>query len=167
MYSVGERIVYGNSGVCEVKEIIPSPFGKPGDGRLFYVLAPVFDTSNMMIYTPVDCDNVVIREPVSADCARSLLDRIPLIEPLEIPVEKQRREIYREIVRRTDLADYVSVIKTVEIRRAEFKKTRRRLPDMDSDAEHTSRNCLYCEIACALGIEREEVHNIVSELLKR
>ncbi len=167
MYSIGERIIYGNSGVCEVKEIIPSPFGKPGDGRLFYVLAPIFDTSNMMIYTPVDCDNVVIREPVSVEDAKSLLDRIPRIEPLQIPVEKQRRDIYREIVRRTDLDDYVSVIKTVEIRRAEFKKARRRLPDMDSDAEHTSRNCLYGEIACVLGIEREDVHNMISELLKQ
>ena len=165
MYSVGNRIVYGNSGVCEVRDIIPAPFGKPDDGRLFYVLAPIYDTSNMMIYTPVDCDTVVIRELISADEAKALLDSIPRIEPLNIPVEKLRRETYREAVQKTDLYEYVSVIKTVEIRRSEFKKSRRRLPDMDSDAEHTARNCLYGEVAAVLGMEREAVHNIVCDLL--
>ena len=167
MFSVGDRIVYGNSGVCVVKDVIPSPFGKKDDDRLFYVLAPVYDSGNMVIYTPVDCSNVTVRELVTPDEAKAFIAAIPEIEPLDIPVEKQRREFYREIVRKTNLYDYVSIIKTVEKRRAEFKKTRRRLPDMDSDAEHTARNCLYGEIASVLGYEKEEVHKIVTKQLEK
>ena len=62
MFNVGDRIVYGNNGVCVVKDVIPSPFGKKDDDRLFYVLAPVYDSGNMVIYTPVDCSNVTVRE---------------------------------------------------------------------------------------------------------
>ena len=166
MYKVGDRIVYGNSGVCEVSEIRTSPFGNGTDDRLFYVLEPVNDTTAMTIYTPVDCDNVVIRDLVTKKEALALLKSIPDIDPLEIPVEKERRELYRVTVKTTDLVDYVRVIKTVSERRRVFKKSRRRLPDLDNDFEHTARNCLYGELAAVLGVDRDEIHRRVCKLLE-
>ncbi|MBO4322594.1 MAG: CarD family transcriptional regulator [Clostridia bacterium] len=158
MYSIGEHIIYGTNGICRIGEIRSNPFD-PSDERLFYILYPLFDTSNSKIFTPVDNPNVVMRRPVSKEAAERLFDLIPDIGTVEVDDERKRREIYRNAVQTTDLEKYISVIKTVVKRRAAFRKLRRRLPDLDNDFEHTARNCLYGELATVLGIEREEVHN--------
>lgn len=161
LFQIGDHMVYGTNGVCVVSEIRNSPFDA-ADQRLFYVLTPVNDISNLVIYTPVDNDKVLMRGLISADEARAIIERIPTLEVLEVPVEKQRREIYRNTMQSGDLEQFVRLIKTVSRRRANFRRTRRRIPDLDSDFEHTAKNCLYGELAEVLGLTREEIHNIVS-----
>ncbi len=163
MYGIGEHVIYGTNGICRVGKVCRSPFD-PSDSRLFYVLYPLFDLSNSVIYTPVDNPAVVMRPPVSRKEAVDLFGKIPELDIITVPEEKKRKEYYREAVRTTMLTEYIRVIKTVVRRRAEFKKMRRRLPDLDNDFEHTSRNCLYGEIADVLGIDREEVHRRIKEL---
>ena len=164
MYSVGDQLVYGTNGVCRVTEIQNSPFD-PKDARQFYVLAPLENNSNLMIYTPVEGGNTVIRDLVSKEEAETLLSRIPQITAVEVPFEKKRRDVYRETICSASLEDYVRIIKTVALRRAEFKKSRRRLPDLDNDYEHTARICLYGEISAVLGLDRDEVNTRVNMLL--
>lgn len=164
MFNIGDHIVYGTNGVCRIVEIRNSPFDE-NDKRLFYVLEPVYDISNSVFYTPVENNNIVIRPLVSAEYARALLAKIREIELVHVEIEKKRRDVYRDLVMTTDPEKFISVIKTVAQRRREFRKTRRRLPDLDNDFEHTSRHCLYGELAEVLGIEREEVHNMVEELI--
>ena len=62
MFSVGELMIYGTNGVCRVDEICNSPFDS-SDTRLFYKLTPTPDRSNLVIYTPVDNDKVIMRPP--------------------------------------------------------------------------------------------------------
>ena len=163
MFSIGENIIYGTNGICRVGEIRTNPFDA-SDSRLYYILYPLFDTSNSKIFTPVDNDNVVIRRPVSRDFAEDFFKQIPEIGLVEVEDERKRREAYRSAVQTTDLFKYISVIKTVVKRRASFKKLRRRLPDLDNDFEHTARNCLYGELATVLDLDREEVHNRIVDL---
>ena len=162
MFEIGDRIVYGTNGVCTVREIRNSPFDQ-ADSRLFYVLVPIYDTANLVIYTPVENTSVVMRQMVTRDYAEDLLHRVADIGLVEVDIEKRRREIYRSLVQTTDLESYVSLIKTVAGRRADFRKTRRRLPDLDNDFEHTARNALYGELAQVLGVEREEIHRLIEE----
>ena len=163
MFEIGNRIIYGTNGVCVVKEIRNSPFD-PADPRQFYVLAPVYDTANLTIYTPVENDRVVMRCMMTPEEAVRLLELAPGIDMVRVEIEKKRRDIYRTIVQSADPVSYLSLIKTVAYRRAEFRKTRRRLPDLDNDFEHTARNALYGELAQVLGREREEIHEIIEKL---
>lgn len=165
MYSVGDQLVYGTNGVCKVNEIRNSPFDA-ADTRQFYVLSPLENNSNLMIYTPAEGGNTVMRDLVSKEEAEALLARIPQIEAVEVPFEKKRRDVYRETVSTARLEDFVRIIKTVAKRRADFKKSRRRLPDLDNDYEHTARICLYGEISAVLGLDRDEVNSRVNALLE-
>ena len=58
---------------------------------------------------------------------------------------------------------FVKILKTVRARREVFRRTRRRVPDLDNDFEFTAKNCLYGELCTVLGIPREEIHRIVTE----
>ena len=162
MFSVGELMIYGTNGVCRVDEICSSPFDA-ADTRLFYKLTPTPDRANLVIYTPVDNEKVVIRPLMSEGDARALLASLSEIDIVDVPMEKKRRDIYRELVATAEPKVYVSIIKTVAQRREEFKRTRRRLPDIDNDAEHTAKSSLYGELAEVLRLSREEIHNMITE----
>ena len=104
-----------------------------------------------------------MRSLISKEEAEALLARIPEIEKVAVAVEKHRKEAYRETIREGDPEGFVKIIKTVRARRELFRRTRRRVPDLDNDFEHTAKTCLYSELSTVLGICREEIHRIVTE----
>ena len=162
MYNIGDLLFYGTNGVCRVSEICASPFDS-NDTRSFYKLTPIAENTTLVIYTPVDNTQIVMRALISKEEAQALLARIGSIEQVAVAVEKHRKDAYRETIREGNPEGYVKIIKTVRARREMFKRTRRRVPDMDNDFEHTSKTCLYGELSTVLGISREEIHRIVTE----
>lgn len=156
MFKAGDLMVYGTNGVCRVVNICQSPFDS-NDERMFYTLAPLNDNSNLVIYTPVDNDSVVMRELISESMANEVLSEVKNAQIIEIPIEKRRRDVYRDVMQTAEPSQYVRIIKTVFSRRNEFRRTRRRLPDLDNDFEHTAKNCLYGELSQVLGKTREEI----------
>lgn len=167
MFEIGELMVYGTSGVCRVKDICPSPFNRDGGtDKLFYQLEPLNDTSNYVIYSPVDNTAVRMRRLLPLERIREIIDSLSDVEIIEVPVEKRRRDVYRDTLQTADTWEYLRLIKTVARRRAEFRRTRRRLPDIDNDSEHTARKCVYDEFSAVLGICRDEVNSLLISRLE-
>ena len=162
MFNVGDLLFYGTNGVCRVSEICASPFDST-DTRSFYKLTPIAENSTLVIYTPVDNTQVVMRSLISKEEAEALLARIGDIEKVDVAVEKHRKDAYRETIREGNPEGYVKIIKTVRARRELFRRTRRRVPDMDNDFEHTARLCLFGELSTVLGISRDEISRIIAE----
>ena len=73
--------------------------------------------------------------------------------------------MYREALRTTDPVNYVRIVKAVRRRREEFSRTRRRLPDLDIDFEHSAYCCLLGELSEVLGISRGELDERISVML--
>ncbi|MBQ5649503.1 MAG: CarD family transcriptional regulator [Clostridia bacterium] len=162
MFNIGELLFYGTNGVCRISEICSSPFDA-SDTRRFYKLTPIAENSTLVIYTPVDNTQVVMRSLISKEEAEALVARIPEIEKVTVAVEKHRKDAYRETIREGNPEGYVKIIKTVRARREYFRRTRRRVPDLDNDFEHTARVCLYGELSTVLGVSRDEISRIVLE----
>ena len=162
MFQIGDLLFYGTNGVCRVSEICSSPFDST-DTRSFYKLTPISEHSTLVIFTPIDNDRVVMRPLISKDEAEALIARLKDIEKVAVAVEKYRKDAYREAIREGAPEGFVQIIKTVRARREVFRKTRRRVPDLDNDFEFTAKNCLYGELCTVLGITREEIHRIVTE----
>ena len=89
------------------------------------------------------------------------------IAAITVENEKMRREVYREALRTADPVNFVRIVKAVRRRREEFSRTRRRLPDLDIDFEHSAYNCLLSELSEVLGITRDEVDERISTVLGR
>ena len=86
MFQVGEYVLYGINGICRVAEIGPSPYDK-ADTRTFYLLIPVNNPMRSTIYTPVDNDRVPMRRLMTREEIDALIEAIPEIETLTVPVE--------------------------------------------------------------------------------
>lgn len=78
MYAVGEKIMYGEQGACEVLEIGHVAMQGIAKDRLFYTLRPV--VSGGTIYAPVDSP-VFMRPVMSRGEAESFLAKVPDIAP--------------------------------------------------------------------------------------
>ena len=64
MFEVGEYIVYGCKGVCQVEEITHIDIPGSNKDRLYYVLAPLEDR-NGKIYAPTDNAKVAMRKVIT------------------------------------------------------------------------------------------------------
>lgn len=154
MFEIGEFIVYGINGICRVENIGPSPYDKT-DTRTFYLLIPVNNPMSSSIYTPVDNDRVPMRRLMTREEIEALILAMPEIETLEVPVEKQRREIYRAAIGGLRPEGYVQVIKTVNRRRRELSATRKHFPMTDLEYGRLAKHLLCSECAHVLGVSEE------------
>ena len=76
MYSVGEKIVYGENGVCTVIKIAPLEISGASKDKLYYYLAPLIGTG--VYYSPVD-SGAFMRPVISREEAEALIDAIPTL----------------------------------------------------------------------------------------
>ena len=164
MFEVGEYIVYGTNGICRVEEICPSPYDK-ADARTFYLLVPLHNPMSSTIYTPVDNTRVPMRRLMTPQEIDGLIAAMPEIETLNIPVEKQRREIYRTTIGELRPEGYVSVMKTIHQRRIQLAAAHKHFPVSDMEYGRLAKHLLYSEVAYVLGKEEDSVEAYIEECL--
>ena len=155
MFEIGEHIVYGINGICRVAGIGPSPYDK-NDTRTFYLLIPVNNPMSSSIYTPVNNERVPMRRLMTREEIEELIAEMPDIETLTVPVEKQRRDIYRATIGELNPQGYVKVIKTVRRRRAELTAARKHFPMTDLEYGRLAKHLLCSECAHVLGVSEAD-----------
>ena len=165
MFSIGDYMVYGINGVCLVQDICASPFDKK-DTRTFYLLKPLGASSGSVIYTPTDNEQVPMRPLMTKEQAEGLIGRMSELEPLEIPTEKMRRDLYRQAMHSCDPEQYVRLIKTVYHRRMDMMQQHKRLSETDSDFERNAKLSLYHELSVVLDVQYSEVEKYLVERLQ-
>ena len=165
MFSIGDFMVYGINGVCRVQDICASPFDKK-DTRTFYLLKPLGTGEGSVIYTPVDNVQVLMRPLMTKEQAAALIERMPGLEPLEVPMEKMRRDLYRQAMQSCDPEQYVRLIKTVYRRRMDMMQQHKRLSETDSDFERNAKLSLYHELSVVLEVKFAEVEQYLIDRLE-
>ena len=116
MFEKGDYIVYGATGICQVKEIGTLSMKAADKDRLYYTLEPL-NSKGSSVYTPVDNTKVVIRRILSKKEAEQLICDIPHIEALWVENDKQREQVYRESARKCDCREWIRIIKERRLRR--------------------------------------------------
>ena len=78
MFAVGDKIVYGENGVCTVEKIEPLAMSGASKDKLYYHLSPLIGSGTY--FAPVD-SGAFMRTVMSREEAEALIDAIPGIEP--------------------------------------------------------------------------------------
>lgn len=157
MYSVGEKIVYGENGVCTVIKIAPLEISGASKDKLYYYLAPLIGTG--VYYSPVD-SGAFMRPVISREEAEALIDAIPGIEPAVCNDSRFNHvdAFYRELFKLHTCEALVSIVKGLRERMSE-RKTK------SSRSEATmkrAKDILHGELAVALGMEMSEVEGYIA-----
>ncbi len=156
MFLVGDKIIYGENGVCTVEKI--EPLSIPGTSRdkLYYHLTPLVGTGTY--FTPVD-SGAYMRPVMSREEAEALIDAMPGIEPAVCNDNRFNHvdAFYKDLFRLHSCETLVAIVKGLHSRMAE-RKTR------SSRAEATMRRAkdmLHGELAVALGIDIQDVESYI------
>ncbi len=157
MYSLGDKIIYGENGVCTVVKIAPLDMSGADRQKLYYHLTPLVGSGTY--FTPVD-SNAFMRPVMSREEAEAFIDTIPSIEPAVCNDSRFNHvdAFYKELFRQHTCEALVAIVKGLRSRLTE-RKTR------SSRAEVTmkrAKDMLNGELSIALGIGIDEVDDYIS-----
>lgn len=165
MFEVGEYIVYGVKGVCRIEDITHIDISGADKERLYYVLSPV-GGGNGKIYAPTDNKKVTMRKVITREEADRLIEELPQIELLWVPDDKQREAKYKEALSTCDYRAWVSIVKTLYLRKQERVAAGKKITALDERYMRTAENELYSELSLTLGIPKTEMESYIKERLE-
>ncbi len=161
MFELGQLIIYASRGVCRVQDIGPLDMEDTGD-RVYYTLSPVYGKGTF--YIPVD-SNAFMRPIMTADEAESFINDIGDIKG-DIYANKNMvslKEHYATIVQSHDSEKLVQLIKGIWEKAHIAEKNGKHPAQIDKQFMEQAEELLYGELACSLGIPREEVVAYISD----
>ena len=158
MFLVGDKIIYGENGVCTVEKIEPLAMSGAPKDKLYYHLTPLVGSGTY--FTPVD-SGAYMRPVMSREEAEALIDAMPEIAPAICNDNRFNHvdAFYKELFRLHSCEALVAIVKGLRSRMAE-RKTR------SSRAEATMRRAkdmLHGELSVALGINIQDVESYIQE----
>lgn len=165
MYQIGERIIYGSVGVCEVEAIGPLKINGAKEGINYYTLSPVYQKGK--IFAPVNTA-VNIRPVMTKGEALDLIRKIPTIEETVIENHNPRllNEHYKTYLKSGNCMDLVRLVRAIYTKGKNAAEKGRRLGQVDKISMEKAEEMLHNELACALGIEPCEVKEFITRTLE-
>jgi CarD family transcriptional regulator len=151
-FSIGDLIVYGETGVCRVDDIVEKEF--MGEVRPCYKLQPLYQSC--MIFTPADNEAVFMRPIISAEEAKSLIDGYKFVEPEECPPASPRAlcERYDKIIKLHDCSALIKLSVSIRAKREALLDKKKKLSAVDERYLKRAEDLLYGELAAALNMEK-------------
>ena len=160
MFSVGDKIIYGENGVCTVESIGPlSMAGAPKD-KLYYYLSPLIGSGTY--FAPVD-SGAYMRPVMSRAEAEALIDAMPGIQPAICNDNRFNHvdTFYKNLFKQHSCEALVSIVKGLRSRMSD-RKTK------SSRAEATrkrAKDILHGELSVALDIDVKDVEGYIASRL--
>lgn len=160
MFDVGDYIIYGTNGVCQVSSV--GKLSISDDDKLYYTLVPVYSKAST-VYTPVDNKKVVMRKLITKEEAKKLVKDINTVDILPVDDEKKREECYKQALRTCDCAEWVKLIRTSYLRIQDRRSNGKKVINSDEKYLKAAEDYLYGELAIALDIEKDKVRDYIFE----
>ncbi|MBQ9536069.1 MAG: CarD family transcriptional regulator [Clostridia bacterium] len=166
MYSVGELIIYGSTGVCAVSDIRQHVLEPGRPAQLCYVLCPLYQ--DYVIYTPVDNTKIFTRPIISRERAEALIGMIPSMRAEAYHADGLRHltEHYEAMLKTHDCADLIRLTMSIYAKKQFAEQQRRKFGAIDERFMKRAEELLFGELAAALDIERGEVPGYIDSRVK-
>lgn len=165
MFSVGDKIMYGGTGVCVVEDITHvCPVGS-SEPRAYYVLRPLYQPGT--IQTPVENSRIPIRSVLTRREAEQLVDSIPGV-PVSICTEKNLsalRNYYKNAMSSFECLDLVRMTKSIYAKKKDAESRQKKIGMTDEKFLRRAEDLLFGELAVALGIPMDSVSGYIAQRL--
>lgn len=165
MFKVGDYVAHYKEGVCEVTCIGKLDISCSDKKKEYYTLKPLYDTAGTL-YTPVDNEKNQIREVISYEEAKKLIDDMPNIDTIWVADEKRREMLYREALIKNQCREWIAIIKTSYLRKMKRLASGKKVINVDDKYLNIAERFLYGEFAVALNIPKEEVKAYIAENIR-
>lgn len=163
LYSVGELIVYGGTGVCRIDGIEEKHISDT-EVRSYYRLKPLYQSGTISV--PVD-GKVFMRPVISREEAESIIDSLPDM-PVRTLHERNFTQLaahYQQLLCSHDCSDVAGLVVSIRAKKRESEQAGRRFGQVDARFMKRAETLLYGEISAALGIPFDEVEPYIEKRL--
>lgn len=161
MYSEGDLIVYGVTGVCAVENISEKASVENSETKVFYTLRPLYQ--RCVITVPAESTKVFMRPVISRDEANSLIDSIPDIhaEAFHDRSVRQLTEHYEQQIKSHSCTGLLKLAMSIYEKRRLVLGMNKKLGAVDERYMRRAEELLFGELAAALSIERDKVREYI------
>lgn len=161
MFSVGDVIIYGNTGVCEIVKIDTLKMDGIDSRRLYYSLKPMF--SGEVIYTPVDT-KVFMRDVITEEKANEIINVIPQIKavPYTEKSVQMLSDHYKEAFLSHECIDLVKLLMSIYAKKEFLEEQGRKFGQTDERFMKKAEDLLYGEFSIALSLPKDSVEEYIS-----
>ena len=157
MFNKGDKVFYGQTGVCIVEDISEKILTK-NVKRLYYTLRPLYQQNNV-IYAPVDSDKVFIRAIISKAEAQKLVETVP--ELCKKVLDEQGEEDYKKMFESHSCNELLELAVKIYSKKQAVKKAKKKLGFIDEKYLKRAEELLFGELATALDILPTEVPKVL------
>ena len=146
-YNIGDHVMYGVSGACQIVEIGPLAFGGPD--KIYYSLKPVYDSRDT-IYVPVTKEEEISRKVMGRK------KTVKQIEQSSMEGQMPDRETCDVILQSANSVEVANLIRHLRNVRAINKKNHKSLNITDAKYLTYAERIVMSELAVSLSISMEE-----------
>lgn len=159
MYQKNDFVVYKHD-VCKVIDIKEDSDAK----NTYYVLMPIDDNS-LTIQISTENKRGFLKDVISSDDAKKLLERVKEITPIEEINEKNLEVKYKELLKTGNHEDLIKIIKTTYLRNENRVHQRKKISEKDDTFFHLAEKYLYNELSVSLNIPVDKVSDYISKVV--
>ena len=158
-FSIGDYVVYGETGVCSVEEIVIKTM--PDGEKECYKLKPL--NQSFMIFTPTENGNVFMRAVITKEEADAMIADIC---SQEIVIHKgtsprDLNEKYDRIIKTHDCGELLKLSRSIDEKRRVLAQQKRKLSAIDERFVKKAEDLLFGELAVVFGIKKTEVREYI------
>ena len=161
MFKINYYVIYGSTGVCQVKDIKREKDNNNEEIE-YYILNPVYDR-RMTIKTPVLNRKVYMRDIMTREDVSILINKIADNEVISIENARERAETFKNIIRNGESDELIKVINTIKLDKEEKLNMGKKLNKTEEDIMLAAKKKLYEEFAIVLEIPVENVSLYIKE----
>ncbi len=161
MYKKGDYVVYRRD-VCIIRDIKESKL----KNTTYYVMNPI-DDSSLIIDIPIENKRGFLRDVISTDKAKKLIERIPKINPIENINEKNLDAKYKEMLYTGNYEDLIKIIKTTFLRNESRVNNKKKISEKDNNYFKLAEKYLYNELSVSLNMSVEEVKDYIFRVVNK
>lgn len=163
MFSVNDKILVSNIGVCEVHEIETKDYGN-GENQ-YYILYPLFENKTNKIMIPVNT-KIYLRELVSIKEAEKIMNTFDEYEDFWLKDPRQRKEAFYAIINSGEISRFKSLYLTIQNKKLELLANKKMLNSTDKSILDTVTKVLAEEISVVLNEDYNEITRRLIEPFK-
>ena len=164
MLNRGDCVVYGNHGLCEVKDILVPAFLERGNETLYYSMVSSIDSKGVL-YVPVDGAEEKMRDAIDADEAEELIGEIDELEVYDIPQGKKAEAVIVDVIKRNKAPEMMCLVKSLRKIKATRAAEGKKFASMDEKYLGIAEKLLYSEMAYSMESKLDAIkERVTSEL---
>ena len=161
MFKVGELVIHGTAGVCEVMEIGTPELYKDKAPKLYYTLVSIHDATKIM-YTPVDNQKVYLRRAMTKNECKLFIDNLEHVEAKKTWNSRTMMEEFQYDAHTGHTFACASWIKGIYLlQKKKYQNGKKQLTGTEKNCLRAAETYVYEELSNVLGISKTEIKKIV------